>query len=228
MESGWTLGIKAVLVFICKLSTLSDATTSPPPPSTTSPPVFVLPDRTNPASPLGQLAAPCPLHLTFLQMTFFNLYNPGKADCAQVPSAVTSKRHFPPPHRWSGISGAFQQGFCQGRPTCSTLFVCLFVLAFEEVAPRTKQITCVCLSHAVFLTIIFFLLLPPFFFIYGAPANRRCCSAFKRAAGDSWCKQAALAHCLCFHSVSFQFLFLFFILWVYASAPQESSCGITQ
>lgn len=58
----------------------------------------------SPASPVGQLAAPRPLRLTFLQMTFFNLYNPGKADCAQVPPAVTSMRHFPPARRWSGVS----------------------------------------------------------------------------------------------------------------------------
>lgn len=104
----------------------------------------------SPASPVGQLAAPLPLRLTFLQMTFFNLYNPGKADCAQVPPAVTSMRHFPPARRWSGVScvsGADLFDF--------VCFFCFF-LAFEDVAPRTKQITCVCLSHAAFLTIILF------------------------------------------------------------------------
>lgn len=144
MESGWTLGIKAVLVFICKLSTLSDASTTihhhPPP----HPPCLSCRIGQSPASPVGQLAAPRPLRLTFLQMTFFNLYNPGKADCAQVPPAVTSMRHVPPARRWSGVS-------CVSGADLFD-FVCFFFF-FSFWRSSSQNL---CLSHAVFLTIILF------------------------------------------------------------------------
>lgn len=147
------LGIKAVLVFICKLSTLSDATTSPPPPSTTfppPPPVFVLPDRTKPRLPgwtAGSSPSP-PSHL-FADDFFltFIIQERLTAHKSRPPLLQCSTSH----QRDAGAASAASAG-----PTCSTLFVFCFFLAFEEVAPRTKQITCVCLSHAVFLTIILF------------------------------------------------------------------------
>lgn len=85
-------------------------------------------------------------------MTYFNLYNPGKADCAQVPPAVTSMRHYPPPQHWSSVSsasGSFQPGllsreadlFIASPRTPSDLFIDFFPFTAKEVAPGAKQIT---------------------------------------------------------------------------------------
>lgn len=149
MESGWTLGIKAVLVFICKLSTLSDATASPPPPSTTSPPVFVLPDRTKPRLPgwtAGSSPSP-PSHL-FADDFFltFIIQERLTAHKSRPPLLQCGTSH----QRDAGAASAASAG-----PTCSTLFVFCFFFSFWRSRSQNKTNN-LCLSHAVFLTIILF------------------------------------------------------------------------
>lgn len=149
------LRIKALLVveFICKLLTLADS--SPPRP----PNPLCLFWWTGHAliSPGRQLAAPCPLRVTFLPMTFCNLYNPVKADFAQVSPAITSMRHrhhhdtkAATAGQWGLSAGSVVGGgrhvhHCPSPPLMSLLI--FFFYAFKEVAPGA---TCVCLSHAVF------------------------------------------------------------------------------
>lgn len=241
MESSRTLGIKAVLVFICKLcNPLPTATTAvhhPPP----QPPVLVLPDRTKPRLPgwtAGSSLSP-PSHL--FADDFFNLYNPGKADCAQVPPAGTSMRHFPPPQRWSSVSGAIQQGFCQRRPTRSSLtpcyapfidFVCLFFYCNLWKSSSLSKINNLWLSESCFFSrnqfflssstsiLLYFTALPL------TDAAALLSNGLQETAGAS--RLHLLTVCV-FTLLVFTFCFLFFYsLGPCVSTAGESSCGITQ